>query len=153
MTVRNPKIITILLMNTTVRMTHDFLCKTSFLFPKKSNKRLWLRDNKLILFCLRSDNESRTSINQLLRSINCFLQMKSFMLTACPMYLQQDSDGVLIRQPIPYTYEKDYRIALPEVLQERVLATFHGKNHFGGNSLANAVQLKNIFPETYQHLS
>ena len=64
----------------------------------------------------------------------------------CFEYLQLDSNGVLVRQPIPYTNEKDCRIALPEVLQERVLASFHGKNHSGGNSLADAVQLKYIFP-------
>ena len=46
---------------------------------------------------------------------------------------------------ISYTYEKDCRIALPEGLQERVLALLHGKNHSGGNSLADAVQLKYIF--------
>ena len=61
--------------------THDFPFKTSFLFPRKSNKRLWLRNNKLILFCLKSDNGSR-AINQLLKSTSCCLQMKSFMLTA-----------------------------------------------------------------------
>ena len=64
----------------------------------------------------------------------------------CFEYLKLNSDGVLIHQPILYTYEKDYRIALPEALQERVLASFHGKNHSGGNSLADAVQLKYIFP-------
>ena len=64
----------------------------------------------------------------------------------CFEYLQLNSDGILIRQPIPYTHEKNCRIALPEVLQERVLASLHGKNHPGGNSLANAIQLKYIFP-------
>ena len=37
-------------------------------------------------------------------------------------YLQLDSDGILIRQSIPYMYEKDCGIALPGNLQERVLA-------------------------------
>ena len=64
----------------------------------------------------------------------------------CFEYLELNSDGLLIRQPIPHTCEKDCRIALPESLQERVLASFHGKNHSGGNSLADAVQLKYIFP-------
>ena len=64
----------------------------------------------------------------------------------CFEYLQLSPDGILIRQPIPYTNKKDCRIALPEVLQERVLASFHGKNHSRGNSLAYAVQLKYIFP-------
>ena len=34
---------------------------------------------------------------------------------------------------------------MPEDLQERVLASFDGKNHSGGNSLADAVRLKYIF--------
>ena len=46
----------------------------------------------------------------------------------CFEYLQLSPDGVLIWQPIPYTNEKDCRIALPEVIQERVLASFHGRN-------------------------
>ena len=64
----------------------------------------------------------------------------------CFEYLELNSDDLLIRQPIPYTHEKDCRIALPESLQEKVLASFHGKNHSGGNSLADAIQLKYIFP-------
>ena len=44
----------------------------------------------------------------------------------CFEHLQPDSDGLLIRQLIKYMYEKDCRIALPENLQERVLASFHG---------------------------
>ena len=59
----------------------------------------------------------------------------------CFEYLQLDSYGFLIRQLIPYTNQKDCRIALPEVLQERVLASFYSKNHSGGNSLADAIQL------------
>ena len=34
----------------------------------------------------------------------------------CFEYLQLNPDGILIWQPIPYTSEKDCRIALPEVL-------------------------------------
>ena len=34
----------------------------------------------------------------------------------CFEYLQLDSENLLIRQPIPYTNEKDCRIALPESL-------------------------------------
>ena len=64
----------------------------------------------------------------------------------CFEYLELNSDDLLIRQPIPYTREKDCRIALPENLQERILASFHCKNHSGGNSLADAVQLKYVFP-------
>ena len=64
----------------------------------------------------------------------------------CFVYLQLNSENLLIRQPIPFTNKMDCRIALPESLQERVLASFHGKNHSGGNSLADTVQLKYIFP-------
>ena len=64
----------------------------------------------------------------------------------CFEYLQLNSDDLLIRLPIPYTNEKDSRIALPETLQANVLTSLHGKNHSGGNSLADSVQLKYIFP-------
>ena len=64
----------------------------------------------------------------------------------CLEYLQISPDGLLIRQPIPHTNEKDCRIALPASLQERVLSSFHSKNHSGGNSLADSVQLKYTFP-------
>ena len=65
----------------------------------------------------------------------------------CFEYLQLNSSDLLIRLPIPHTNEKDSRIALPEVLPNDVLASLHGKNHSGGNSLADAVQLKYIFPK------
>ena len=64
----------------------------------------------------------------------------------CLEYLQLNSDGLLIRLPIPYTNEKDSRIVLPGNLQTNVLASLHGKNHSGGNSLADSIQLKYIFP-------
>ena len=54
--------------------------------------------------------------------------------------------SLLVRNPIPLTNEKDVRIPLPEKLWNKVLASFHGKNHAGGNSLADCVQLKYIFP-------
>ena len=54
--------------------------------------------------------------------------------------------GLLVWNPIPFTNEKDVRIPLPEKLWNKVLASFHGKNHAGGNSLADCVQLKYIFP-------
>ena len=64
----------------------------------------------------------------------------------CFEYLELTSSGLLIRKPIPFTNEKDFRIALPEKLWNSVLASFHGKNHSGGNSLADSMQLKYIFP-------
>ena len=63
----------------------------------------------------------------------------------CFEYLQLNSENLLIQQPILHTTEKECRIALPEGCQERVLASLHGKNHSGGNSLADAVKLKYIF--------
>ena len=64
----------------------------------------------------------------------------------CFEYLQLNSDDLLIQLPIPYTNEKDSRIALRETLQENVLTSLHSKNHSGGNSLADAVQPKYVFP-------
>ena len=64
----------------------------------------------------------------------------------CFEYLEILPSGLLVRNPIPFTNEKDIRIPLPEKLWNRVLASFHGKNHAGGNSLADCVQLKYIFP-------
>ena len=64
----------------------------------------------------------------------------------CFEYLSLTPAGLLIRKPIPFTNEKDHRIALPEKLWSRVLSSFHGKNHSGGNTLADSVQLKYIFP-------
>ena len=64
----------------------------------------------------------------------------------CFEYLELTSSGLLVRKPIPFTNEKNVRIPLPEKLWNRVLASFHGKNHAGGNSLADSVQLKYIFP-------
>ena len=64
----------------------------------------------------------------------------------CFEYLEITPSGLLVRNPIPFTNEKDVRIPLPEKLWNRVLASFHGKIHAGGNSLADCVQLKYIFP-------
>ena len=64
----------------------------------------------------------------------------------CFEYLEVTPSGLLVRNPIPFTNEKDIRIPLPERLWNRVLASFHGRNHAGGNSLADSVQLKYIFP-------
>ena len=64
----------------------------------------------------------------------------------CFEYLELTSSGLLVRKPIPLTNEKDVWIPLPEKLWNRVLASFHGKNRAGGNSLADSVQLKYIFP-------
>ena len=64
----------------------------------------------------------------------------------CFEYLALTSSGLLIQKPILFTNEKDVRIALPEKLSKRVLASLHGKNHAGGNSLADSVQLKYVFP-------
>ena len=64
----------------------------------------------------------------------------------CFEYLKLTSSNLLVRNPIPFTNEKDVRIPLPQKLWNRVLASFHGKNHAGGNSLADSVQLKYIFP-------
>ena len=64
----------------------------------------------------------------------------------CFEYLKLTPAGLLIRNPIPFTNEKDYRIVLPENLWFKVLSSFHGKNHSGGNTLADSVQLKYIFP-------
>ena len=64
----------------------------------------------------------------------------------CFKYLEITPSGLLVRNPIPFTNEKDVRIPLPEKLWNKVLASFHGKNHSGGNSLADCVQLKYIFP-------
>ena len=64
----------------------------------------------------------------------------------CFEYLEITPSGLLVRNPIPFTNEKDVRIPLPERLWNKVLASFHGKNHAGGNSLADCVQLKYIFP-------
>ena len=63
----------------------------------------------------------------------------------CFEYLEL-RNNLLVRNPIPFTNEKDVRIPLPQKLWNRVLASFHGKNHAGGNSLADSVQLKYIFP-------
>ena len=52
-----------------------------FPVPQEIQQKLWLRNNKLILFCLRSDNGSRASINQRLKSTNLSPD-QSFMLTA-----------------------------------------------------------------------
>ena len=64
----------------------------------------------------------------------------------CFEYLEIIPSGLIVRNPIPFTSEKDVRIPLPEKLWNKVLASFHGKNHAGGNSLADSVQLKYIFP-------
>ena len=64
----------------------------------------------------------------------------------CFEYLELTSDKLLVRNPIPFTNEKDIRIPLPQKLWNKVLSSFHGKNHAGGNSLADSVQLKYIFP-------
>ena len=64
----------------------------------------------------------------------------------CFEYLELSSSGLLVRKPIPFMNEKDVQIPLLEKLWNRVLASFHGKNHAGGNSLADSVQLKYIFP-------
>ena len=64
----------------------------------------------------------------------------------CFEYLEVTSSGLLVQNPIPFTNEKDVRIPLPQKLWNRLLASFHGKNHAGGNSLADSVQLKYIFP-------
>ena len=64
----------------------------------------------------------------------------------CFEYLSLTPSGLLICIPIPFTNEKDYQIALPEKLWFKVLSSFHGKNHFVGNTLADSVQLKYIFP-------
>ena len=64
----------------------------------------------------------------------------------CFEFLEITPTGLLVRNPIPFTNEKDVRIPLPEKLWSKVLASFHGKNHAGGNSLADSVQLKYIFP-------
>ena len=49
-------------------------------FLKKFTKRLYLKSNNLIHFCLKSGNGLRTNINLPLKSINCSLLMRSFML-------------------------------------------------------------------------
>ena len=64
----------------------------------------------------------------------------------CFEYLSLTPSGLLVRKPIPFTNEKDFRIVLPEKLWSRVLSSFHSKNHSGGNALADSVQLKYIFP-------
>ena len=64
----------------------------------------------------------------------------------CFEYLELTNSNLLVRRPIPFTNEKDVRIPLPQKLWNRVLSSFHGKNHAGGNSLADSVQLKYIFP-------
>ena len=64
----------------------------------------------------------------------------------CFEYLELTSSGLLVWKPIPFTNEKDVRIALPEKLLTRVLSSLHGKNYTGDNSLADSVQLKYIFP-------
>ena len=45
----------------------------SFQFPKKITRKLWLKSNSLILYCLKPDNGSKTDISQLLKSISCSL--------------------------------------------------------------------------------
>ena len=64
----------------------------------------------------------------------------------CFEYLELTSSCLLVRKLIPFTNEKDVQIPLPEKLWNRVLTSFHGKNHAGGNSLADSLQLKYIFP-------
>ena len=61
-------------------------------------------------------------------------------------FLEFDSQGLLVRRPLPFTGDKDYKIAVPESAQELVLYSLHHKNHAGGNALASSVQLKYFFP-------
>ena len=61
-------------------------------------------------------------------------------------YLDFDSSGILIRKPIPHTYERDSKIALPVKFQECVLQSLHCKSHSSGNSLSDDVKLKYTFP-------
>ena len=61
-------------------------------------------------------------------------------------YLDFDSNGILIRKPIPHTHERDDKIVLPHRLQSLVLQGLHHKSHSSGNILADNVKLKYTFP-------
>ena len=61
-------------------------------------------------------------------------------------FLEIDQQGTLIRKPIPFTQEREHRIALPESMHNEVMLSLHNRNHAGGNALASSMQLRYFFP-------
>ena len=114
-------------------------------FRKVLMRMIFLKHNSLMQCCPRFLPGSNNNTNLPHKSISYSILDEKFYVD-CFEYLEILPSGLLVRNPIPFTNEKDIRIPLPEKFWNRVLASFHGKNHAGGNSLADCVQLKYIFP-------